>query len=477
MNTVRKRNLLLAGGVASLFIIAAIIALFFFNINTYKSRIETAASQTTGLDISIKGKLVLFFFPFALSARDIHVAKNGSEILSLETIKLRVELLSLLREQLKITSCEFVKPALTLVKDAEGIYNFEGHEKISKEGRPVSAFNLPELKLSQGMFVYLNKKTGERTEFQNVNLDIKDLLVTDTAPGILKNISFTGNIFCKEVRKKDLQIANVKSTIKAQRGVIHFLPLTMDIFGARGVGDATADKSQVDSVYKINLQISKLDFAKLEKAFGTQKAISGWGDLSASLTMKEKGNQNLLSGIDGTFSLRGDNLVVYTMDMDKIISSYETSQKFNLVDLGAFFIAGPLSVVVLKGYRYGNLYYQSRGGQSAVNQFISHWQIKEGMAEAIDCALATQHNRVALKGRLNLVSGQYDKVIVAILDDKGCAKFEQSISGSFGSPQVDAVSAIESLGGPIYHLYRKAKRIVQSGNCDVFYNGSVRQPG
>jgi hypothetical protein len=29
---------------------------------------------------------------------------------------------------------------------------------------------------------------------------------------------------------------------------------------------------------------------------------------------------------------------------------YETSQKFNLVDIGDFFIAGPLSTVALKGY-------------------------------------------------------------------------------------------------------------------------------
>jgi AsmA protein len=40
------------------------------------------------------------------------------------------------------------------------------------------------------------------------------------------------------------------------------------------------------------------------------------------------------------------------IDIDKILSSYETSRKFNLVDLGAFFIAGPLSTVALKGYRY-----------------------------------------------------------------------------------------------------------------------------
>ena len=117
-----------------------------------------------------------------------------------------------------------------------------------------------------------------------------------------------------------------------------------------------------------------------------------------------------MSSMDGTFALRGDNLVTYTMDLDKVLSTYETSQKFHLVDLGAFFFVGPLGTVALKGYRYGDFYYQTQGGQGTITQFISHWKIKDGVADAIDCALATRHNRVALKGKLDLVSERFDHV-------------------------------------------------------------------
>jgi hypothetical protein len=227
---------------------------------------------------------------------------------------------------------------------------------------------------------------------------------------------------------------------------------------------------------QINLKVSKLDFEKLQESFGIKKVIGGKGDLYASLTMKGKGSRNPMSSMDGTFSLRGDNLVMYTMDLDKVLSSYETSQKFNLVDLGAFFIAGPLGTVALKGYRYGDVYNQTRERQGTITQFTSHWKIKDGVADATDCALATHHNRVALKGKLDLVSERYDNVIVALLDDKGCAKFKQGINGPFGSPHVGAVSAVESLAGPIFNLYRKAKRFLQGGKCEVFYNGAVQQP-
>lgn len=551
---VGRIKVLLIAGIAALIVITAIGVVLLFDINSYKLRIEKAASEATGLEVRINGNMGLSFFPFGVSAKDIHVSSREDEILSLENLKIGVELMSLLKKQLKITSCELVKPTITTVKDAEGKYNFESTEKKSKKGWLGAAFSLNDLKLSKGVLVYLDKKTGEKTEFKDFNLTMKDLLIPDT-PGdivkkvsftgsfdckevlqkdfrienlkapvkavngmynfeplaigdlvyfdkkagektelkdivvsikdlsvvdtsgvIIKNISFTGDMDCKAVRKKDLKIDNLKSPIKTEKGVIYFKPLTMDIFGAKGEGDATADKSEVDAVYKINLKVSKLDFVKLEESFGTKKVVGGKGALYASLTMKEKGSRTLMSSVDGTFSLRGDNLVIYTMDLDKVLSSYETSQQFNLVDLGAFFIAGPLSTIALKGYRYWDVYHQTGGGQGVITQFISHWKIKNGVADATDCALSTHHNRVALKGKLNFVSERYDDVTVALLDDKGCAKFKQSVSGSFGSPQVGAVSTVESLGGPISNLYRKAKRFVQGGKCEVFYSGAVQQP-
>ncbi len=550
--TAKKKIVLfvLGGGVVAL-VLAAVVFALTFDINSYRPRIEAAASKATGLEVRVNGKMGLSFFPFGISAKDIHVTGMGGEILSLENLKLGAELMPLLRKQLKVTGCEIVKPVVTIVKDADGKYNFERTEKKSTEEVGGAAYRLNNFKASKGVIVYLDKKTGEKTEFKDFNLAIKDLSiagdvikntsftgnfdckevlqkdfrienlktpvkavrgtynleplaigalvyvdkkagektelkeiklaikdlsVVDTSGAIIRNISFTGNMDCKQLRKGDLKIDSIKSPVKVEKGVIYFTSLTMDIFGAKAEGDAVADKSEADALYKINLKVSKLDFEKLQESFGTKKVIGGKGDLYASLTMKEKGSRNLMSSMDGTLSLRGDNLVIYTMDLDKVLSSYETSQKFNLVDVGAFFIAGPLSTVAIKGYRYGDVYNQVRGGRGAIAQFISHWKIRDGVADASDCALATHHNRVALKGKLNLVSERYDNVIVALLNDKGCAKFKQGISGPFGSPKVGAVSAVESLAGPIFNLYRKAKRFVQSGKCEVFYNGAVQQP-
>lgn len=476
MRAGRKKSLMITVGVVVVIVIAAIVAVLLFDINSYRSKIETAACAATGMDVRIKGKMGLSFFPFGVSARDLHVANKGSEILSLEHLKLRAELIPLLKKQLKVTGCELVRPAVTIVKNAEGKYNFENTEKISTKAWRASTSGLSELKLSRGTLVYLDKRTGDKTELKEINLAITDLSVTDTSGGIIKNVSFTGAMDCKELRKKDLKIDSIKGGIKAEKGVFSLKPLTMDIFGGKGEGDVTADKTEADAEYRINLNVSKLDFESLQESFGVARLISGKGDLAASLTVKEQGGRSLIKGMDGTFALRGDNLITYNVDLDKVLSTYETSQKFNLVDVGAFFIAGPLGTVALKGYHYGDVYYQTRGGRGTITQFVSHWKIKNGEADATDCALATLHNRVALKGKLNLVRERYDNVTVALLDNKGCAIFTQTISGSFGSPHVGTVSAIESLAGPIFDLYGKAKRFIQGGKCEVFYNGAVQQP-
>jgi len=553
MRAQKGKSLLIAGGVVALIITAAIAAFFIFDINKFKPSIEAAALDATGLEVRIKGKMGLSFFPFGVSAQDIRVTSKGDEIISLENLKLGVQLMPLLKKQFKATSCELVRPVVTIVKDADGKYNFEGIAKKSTERQPGALFSLNNLKLSNGVLVYLDRQTGEKTdlkdfnlsikdlslgntpgdiirnasftgsvdckellqkdlrienlsaamrgvrglyhfeplsigalvkidrksgeriELKEINLSIKNLSVVDTSGDFIKSISFTGNLDCREARKKDFKFSNFKSFIQAEKGVFHLKPFTMEIYGSKGEGDAVLDMSEADAVYKINLQASKLDFEKFEQSYGIKKVIGGKGDFAAALTIKEKGNRTLPGSTSGTFSLRGDNLVVNTMDLDEILSSYETSQEFNLVDLGAFFIAGPLGNVALKGYHYGDFYNQTRGGQGTITQFISHWKIRDGLAEAMDCAFATRHNRVAFKGRLDFVRERYDNVIVALLDDTGCAKFKQSISGSFRKPQISAVNVAESLAGPFSNLYRKAQRFVQGSKCEVFYNGAVRQ--
>ena len=182
MRPERKRGLAIAGGAVALIIIAGIVAVLLFNINAYKSRIETVASEASGLDVRITERMGLSFRPLGVSARNIHVTGGGAKILSLESINIGVGLMPLLKRRLEFASCELVKPSITIVKTAGGKYDFESLERKLAEG-PSVAFSLKDLRLSEGTLGYLDERTGKKTEVKGINLAVKNLLVADISGG------------------------------------------------------------------------------------------------------------------------------------------------------------------------------------------------------------------------------------------------------------------------------------------------------
>ena len=133
MNAKMKKVLFILCG-AVVLVLAILVFALTFNVNSYRPRIEAIASGASGLEVRINGKMGFSFFPFGVSAKNIHIADKAGEILSLENLKVGLELMPLLKKQLKVTSCELVKPAVTIVKYADGKYNFESTEKKSTEG-------------------------------------------------------------------------------------------------------------------------------------------------------------------------------------------------------------------------------------------------------------------------------------------------------------------------------------------------------
>ncbi len=91
-------------------------------------------------------------------------------------------------------------------------------------------------------------------------------------------------------------------------------------------------------------------------------------------------------------------------------------------------------------------------------------------------AFATLKNRIALKGKLDIGKERFVDVTVAALDGKGCAKIRQTISGPFSAPQLDKVSALETVAASILGLFEQTRSLLNRGACTPFYTGSVAQP-
>ena len=174
-------------------------------------------------------------------------------------------------------------------------------------------------------------------------------------------------------------------------------------------------------------------------------------------------------------SLSGRHLKTYDLDVDKLIKKFDKTRGFNLVDFAAFFVARPLGPDSDKGIAFGRVYMQLGTGRGTLDRMITTWTIDDGTAEAKDCALATKKHRVAFAGKIDLVQGVYQDAAIAVLDDHGCSRYTEKLSGPVGGKRPFGKSTMKALAGPFVGLYQKVHHAFDR-KCDVFYSGSVAQP-
>ncbi|HSB34977.1 MAG TPA: AsmA family protein, partial [Nitrospirota bacterium] len=314
------------------------------------------------------------------------------------------------------------------------------------------------------------KVTADRFTLDVVSLAIGD----DRQPDLLRRISFSGTAGIGEVRTEDLAVSDLKSAVTGKGGLLDLNPVTMRLFGGQGSGSLRADLSGSVPHYQVRYSLSRFRVEEFLKALSPKKVAEGPMDFSATLSMRGKTANEMKRTANGEFSLRGENLTLDGVDLDRVFSRYEASQSFNLVDVGAFFFAGPFAPLITKGYNFASLF-RGSGGSSRIRALVSDWKVERGIARAKDVAMATNENRIALMGSLDFANERFNDVTVAVVDGKGCVKARQKIRGPFRKPEVEEVSILQSAVGPVLKLFKQAKKLFGE-KCEVFYAGSVAPP-
>ena len=309
--------------------------------------------------------------------------------------------------------------------------------------------------MSAGKIVYVDRKAKSETSLDAIDLSVRDLSIP-TAPRVelSKGISFSGDLSVKEMKTKDRTVSDVRAKVTAGAGVYEIRPFTMKLFGGTGEGGIRVDLSGEKTALKVHYTLTKFRAEESLAGLAQKEYLSGPMTVTPDLSARGKDVDEMKRTLSGTVSLRGDGLTLHGMEIDAILSKAEEAQKLNLADVGAFLLAGPLGPAALKGYRYGDLYRSTtREGETRIPRLVSDWTVRDGVADARDVAFSTGKNRIALKGKLDLVNGRFVDVTVAALDEKGCAKIRQKISGPFGDPRMDKTSVLQSFAEPVLEVF------------------------
>jgi len=452
---------LLIGGAAGLYL-------------TYdaKPRIQAVAADALGVGVAIDGAVHIGLLPLPhLALGNVHLSSPGGEFASAGDIDLGIALLPLLHAQVRIDRIELKRLRLTLELDRNGKLNV----RSSRPPGPLPDVVIGRITGSRVLVQYEDQRTGARFEADDCNLQLHELrLAPGPAGDWLKNLAFAGKAACGRVRMLAVEASTATLSFEESNGVLDVNPLSMQLFGGHGSGSISADLTRAQPLYQVRYVLASFRVEDLFKAFTPRQIVSGGMDFSASLSLQGTSVEELTRSAMGEVSLRGSDLTLQVGDLDGKFDQFDATQSFNLLDVGAFLVAGPIGIGIEKGYDYARLLHTSPGSTS-VRKLVSDWRVNRGVAQDRDVALATSRNRLALKGRLDFVTRQFEDVTLALLSPEGCVQVEQQVRGPFSAPEVKPPGMLKTLTGPTRRLLGKATSLL-GHKCVSFYSGTVEAP-
>lgn len=474
MARVPRLALTFSAAILGLLLLIAAALFLLVDTNIYKARLEAIASRALGMELSVAGRPGVRVFPgLLLTLQDVNVRRQGFQIASVKQVTVDLGLLSLLGDELRIDKVVPTQPIIMLARDREGRFNFADPSPATS---PARAQDWPEVTVTAGSLVFVDHRHGKGFEARDCDGQVHALRRAAGAQAdFLKAVSFDAEFGCAQVRRGDLTLFDVKFTADAKNGIVELNPLTARLFGTQGSGHVRADFSGAVATYRITCTLTQFPVETFFATMSLQPLITGRMDFSATLSTRGTTPMELKQAMSGHVSLRGKALTFVGSNLDEAFERFESSQTFSLVDLGAVFFAGPVGLLVTKGYDFANLA-RGTGGSSEIHTLVSEWKVERGVAQAQDVAMATKANRIALHGGLDLVNERFDDVSVALVDAKGCVKVEQKIRGAFHAPVVEKPNLVRSLAGPAMRLLKKSRDLISGDRCEVFYAGTVAAP-
>lgn len=467
-----QRVLIILGAAAVLLFLVAGAALLFVDADLLKPRLEKVASDALGMKVRVGGKLGLHLFPApnATIAGGSVLDERGTVVASAKNVRLWIDLLPLFRGEWRLRNLEVEQPRLTIERDPQGDFNIE---RLRSAATLLGMLQGGGARLSNGSVSFLDRRTGDGLEVTGLDLTVRRVNVARGGPApVWSNLSLEGDLSCQSIRTKRLFLTPLRFSVQGERGVFEIKPVALRLFGGEGTGALRADLSGHVPRYRLQCSLPRFRIEEFLRTLSPKAAAEGEMDFSASLSLEGNTWASMRQSLSGAVSMRGEHLTLIGTDLDRALARYASSQGFNLVDVGAVFLAGPFGLAITKGYNFATLF-RSSGDSSSIRTVVSDWKVERGVAHAVDVALATRRNRFALRGGLDLVNERFADVTVAVVDGRGCPRTRQTIRGSFDAPVVEKPHMLMSLSGPVRKLYRQSRGLFPSGHCEVFYSGSV----
>jgi hypothetical protein len=264
------------------------------------------------------------------------------------------------------------------------------------------------------------------------------------------------------------ELDDVKISVNAKKGVFEIEQNIGLLFGINT--EAKAVWKPFDAVPSLHAVYREEQFnvALLSDILLEDTLMLGLMDISIDVTMTGNTWQEVTDNLSGQVDIYGKDLVLVGADLDAIMEDFKRSRQFTLADAGAIFLMGPAGIFLSKGSDYAHLM-SNKGDTSLIREISTRIEINKGRIDLTDVAFATDKNRMAAKGEVNLKADSLF-VEIALLNERGCSLFVQQIQGRIEDPALGKLKVVNQILSPVSSLVKS----IFTKKCPPFYNGRVQ---
>jgi len=399
-----------------------------------------------------------------VSLSQVTARSDDRKIAAVGVADVSAEYWPLLQRRAVFKSVRMREVNIELERDRSGKLNIQ---HSSSGEHDVGAVAIEHVSFAKLNFRYTNRQVEKYFLATDCTVEDDDLrLNAGRSSDVLKNILLSARVVCKEMRNERFVGNAVEFVAAGKDGKIKFAPFDLQMMGGKGSAKIDGDFSGDAPSYQVHYEISQLQVSEFFKSIAPNKKGTGRLDFSCDLALHGFNSTDLIRTAKGEASLRGKDIDLAIGDLDDKLQRFKSTQSFDLIDIGAFLIAGPIGPAVTKGAEFAAALENSEGN-THVSSFVSQWKVDRGIAHAVDVAMTTKENTIAMRGDLDFPKKEYEGVTIAVLDNSGCARVEQKVSGSFAKPDMEKPDVLKSLTGPLRHVVEKVKDMAGE-KCEAF---------
>lgn len=447
--------------------------------DAFRYKMQGVASRGMGMQVSLDGPLHIGLFPSPnVTLEDVRVRNRGVDWGSAERAYIRFRLWPLLRKDAEVETVVLTNPRILIKKGTDGTLDIvRSTPPIHKRKHgPI------EVTVTGGTIRFEQARNSEARTNAAVEARGCDATVHDVyseAPDgrrAVERLSFSAaTLECKTVTAARFTGTDLKVSGTAPgKGIYSFRPITLMAFGAQAKAELQAAVAGDQESYAVKVDVPGVQIARILADLGFKPIADGRVDLAGHLAYAGRSHREILQSTEGAVSFHGDDVTLHGYDLDKELTRFERTQRFDLADFLGLFVADGAGILATKGYDYGALIKGRRGGVSHVHVAVVDLGVSQGVVHAQDVAASTDTHRVAAQGKLDLTTDDFDHVTLALVDAKGCAIAQDQLGGSIRKPKMANPGVVKTLTGPFRRVVDKGKDLFSKQGCPVFYDGTVK---